>query len=52
MPDGGNTKGLGTASRRRRRLPGDTLAGFELRLRLSDQVRSDAGSGASSQAGG
>ena len=26
MPDGGKTKALGTASRRRRRLPGDTLS--------------------------
>ena len=38
MRDGGKTKGLGTASRRRRRLPGDTLIEFELGLGLSDQV--------------
>jgi hypothetical protein len=36
MPDGGKTKALGTASRRRRRLPGDTP--IECELGLSDQV--------------
>jgi hypothetical protein len=36
MPDGGKTKALGTASRRRRRLPGDALIEFELRLGLSE----------------
>jgi hypothetical protein len=29
MPDGGETKALGTASLRRRQLPGDTLIEFE-----------------------
>ena len=40
MRDGGKTKGLGTASRRRWRLQGDTLIEFEfgLGLGLSDQV--------------
>jgi len=36
MPDGGKTRGFSTASRRRRRLPGDTLIEFE--LGLSGQV--------------
>jgi len=38
MPDGGKTKALGTASCRRRRLPGDTLIEFELGLGLSEEV--------------
>jgi hypothetical protein len=38
MSDGGKTKVPDTASRRRGRLPGDTLIEFELRLKPSDQV--------------
>jgi hypothetical protein len=34
MPDGGKTKALGTASRRRRRLPGDALIELEVGLGL------------------
>jgi hypothetical protein len=41
MPDGGRTKGLGTASRRRRQLPGATLIEFELGLGLSGQLDQD-----------
>jgi len=54
MPDGGKTKALGTASRTRRRLPGDTLIEFELglRLRKSDKAPVKHGSSASSRAGG
>jgi hypothetical protein len=38
MRDGGKTKGLGTASRMRLRLPGDSLIAFDLGLGLSGEV--------------
>jgi len=38
MRAGGKTRALGTAYRGRRRLPGDTLIEFELKLGLSDKV--------------
>jgi hypothetical protein len=38
MPDGGETKALGTASRRRRRLPGDALIELEVGLGLTEEV--------------
>ena len=48
MPDGRKTRALRTASRRRRRLSGDTLIEFELRLGLSDRLQSGTGLDASS----
>jgi len=38
MPDGGETKALGTASLRRRRLPRDTLIKLDFGLALTEQV--------------
>jgi len=39
VPDGGKTKALGTASRRRRGLPGDALIELEVGLGLLEKVR-------------
>jgi len=52
VPDGGKTRGLSTASRGRRRLPGDTLIEFELGLGLNDTVPVRRRLWGSSQAGG